>query len=91
MLQAMSIAPASAVDTFGMGLLNVDAVRERRIALGLSQEDAAGRAGLRGGRARWNNIEKGGRVDIKLSTLEQIARALECSPADLLVASTRKK
>lgn len=72
-----------------MGILNADEVRRRRLELGLTQEEAAFRAGLSAksgpaGRSKWNDIEAGRRENLTLETLERIARALKCKPSDLL-------
>lgn len=66
--------------------LNQVEVKRRRDSLGLTQEQAAKRAGVNG-RARWADIETGERHNVTLSTLYAIARALECRPADLLMPS----
>lgn len=55
-------------------------LRERR---GLSQEDAARLAGLRG-RQVWYMIESGRRTNLTLATLESIAKALGVKASDLL-------
>src|SRR5438094_505298 len=71
-------------DEEGMGLLDVAKMRKIRLARGLSQEEAAKRAGIRGGKARWANIETGRRANITMDTLARIAAALECDPTELL-------
>lgn len=68
------------------GHLDTVKMRERRESLGLSQEEAAKRAGMTAGKSQWNSLESGRRSDdVKISTLFAIARALECTPADLLL------
>jgi transcriptional regulator with XRE-family HTH domain len=56
-------------------------VRQRRLALGLSQEALAAAAGLH--RTQINLIEHN-RRKIRIETLLRIALALEIEPADLL-------
>jgi transcriptional regulator with XRE-family HTH domain len=63
--------------------LNCDKIRELREKAGLTQEEAARRAGLHT-RQNWNNIESGRRTNVTLSTLEAIAQALGVRAADLL-------
>ena len=58
-------------------------IKQRREKLGLSQEDAARLAGL-SSRQRWHHIESGRKPNITIDTLESIAQALQCKPADLL-------
>lgn len=58
----------------------IKALREQ---LGLSQEEAAQRAGLKT-RQAWNNIESGSRPNLQLHTLERIAKALGVKARDLL-------
>jgi transcriptional regulator with XRE-family HTH domain len=64
-------------------MLDVKKMKSLRATLKLSQAQAAERAGFGGGRQQWSNIESG-RIDISLSTLDKIAKALKCKPADLL-------
>lgn len=63
--------------------LDVEKMRKLREKLGLTQDDAAKRAGLKG-RQAWNNIESGRRPNLQLQTLERIAKALGVKAADLL-------
>lgn len=63
--------------------LDVDKLRELRIAAELSMAKAAEKAGL-GTRQRWQAIESGGATNINLATLEAIARAVGAKPAELL-------
>lgn len=58
-------------------------VRERRVALQISQEQLASRSGLH--RTYIGAVERGER-NITLESLERIALALGVAPADLLVA-----
>lgn len=60
--------------------VKIKTLRESR---GLSQEEAATLAGLSGKQA-WNAIERGRKPGISVDTLEKIAKALRCSPAELL-------
>ena len=56
-------------------------VRRAREAKGMSQESLASEAGLH--RTHISLIERAGRV-IRLNTLEELCRALEAQPEDLL-------
>lgn len=56
-------------------------VRERRLAMGLSQEDLAFRAGLH--RTAVSHIEQATRSST-LETVEKLARALKLQPAELM-------
>lgn len=67
---------------YAYGMLDVLKMEERRKKLGISQDEAAKRAGLRGKQQWWNIAQGNG--DVLLSTLEKIAAALECKPKDLL-------
>jgi len=62
-------------------------IRERRIALGLTQEQAAKRAGWPD-RCRWNEFEAGRFPDAKLSTLRRVAGAVECK---IIVSKTGER
>ena len=59
-----------------------DRIKERRIKLGMSQEELAQKAGYNG-RSMISRIEKGD-VDLQSSKLVQIAQALRCSPGYIL-------
>ena len=63
--------------------LNLDKIRALREKLGLTMEQAARLAGFPG-RQRWYEIEAGRRGDVKLSTIEAVARALGVQARDLL-------
>ncbi len=56
-------------------------IHTRRLALGLTQEQAARRAGI--AQPSWARLERTD-SDPKLSTLEVVAEALECTVAELL-------
>jgi transcriptional regulator with XRE-family HTH domain len=58
-------------------------IRELREALGLSQVDAAKRAGFLRSQF-WSDIESGRRSGITLKTLDKLAKALNVHPRDLL-------
>ena len=58
-------------------------LRQRRTAAGLTQESLAAKAGV--SRASVVNIERG-RQGVSLSTLYQLADALDCQPSALLPA-----
>jgi transcriptional regulator with XRE-family HTH domain len=64
-------------------MLDVAKMKSLREKLGLSQEEAAKRAGLKG-RQRWNDIESGRKAAITLTTLDQIAKALGVKAKELL-------
>jgi transcriptional regulator with XRE-family HTH domain len=61
-------------------------MEDQRKKLGLSQEDAAQKAGL-AGRQVWQNITSGRKANVTLETLNKIAVALRCDPRDLLLVS----
>ncbi len=63
--------------------LDLEKIRARREKLGMSQQEAATKAGI-GSRQRWNDIEAGRRINITLEILERIASALGCKAKDLL-------
>ena len=71
-------------------MLNTDVMAVRRAALGLSQQEAAARAGLTG-RQRWHNIESGRNANVTLTTLARIAAALECDPRDLILSQSSSR
>jgi transcriptional regulator with XRE-family HTH domain len=52
-------------------------IKERREKLGMSQAELIRKTGL--SRATISALENGGRVDIKVSTLNTLASALKCS------------
>jgi transcriptional regulator with XRE-family HTH domain len=63
-------------------LLNHTEIRKRREKLGLSQSQAAERAGML--RPNWARIELGNQSNPKLSTLGKVAKALRCKVASLI-------
>ncbi len=63
-------------------------VRKAREAKGMSQEDLADAAGLH--RTHISLIERAGRV-VRLNTLEDLCRALDAQPEDLLPRVQMKK
>lgn len=63
--------------------LDIDKVRRLRLQANLSMDRAAALAKL-SGRQAWHLIESGRKSDVKLSTLENMARALNVRAADLL-------
>lgn len=65
-----------------MGILAFEKITELREKAGLSQADAARRAGWIP--QRWHNIENGSKPNIELDTLAAIAKALGCDPRDLI-------
>ncbi|MCE9547635.1 MAG: helix-turn-helix transcriptional regulator [Planctomycetia bacterium] len=64
-------------------MLDVATIRRLRESRGMTQGEAARRAGM-SGRARWSDLEAGRKVDVRLSTLEAIAKALGVKPGALL-------
>lgn len=56
-------------------------IKERRIALKMTQQDLADKADL--SRATISALENGEGVDIKVSTLKALADALKCKPHSL--------
>lgn len=64
-------------------MLDKEFVRERRKALGLSQEQAAEKAGLHP--VQWNRIERGTQERVWSDKLVGIAKALRCTVDKLLV------
>lgn len=68
-------------------MLNTTFIRNRREALGLTQQQAADAAGL-SDRQRWYKFECGRVDNPELSTLLGIARALKCSIDKLVVVPT---
>ena len=63
--------------------LDVSKLNRLRLAAGLSMDQAAVLAGL-SGRQAWHLIESGQKADVKLSTLEALAKAFGVAPAELL-------
>lgn len=63
--------------------LNIDYIRKRRDELGLTQAEAADKAGFPNAQ-KWSNYENGRIPDPQLSTLEAIAKALRCPVAKLI-------
>lgn len=63
--------------------LNTDFIRTRRLALKLTQAEAAERAGFPN-LQKWSNYENGRIPDPQLSSLEAIAKALRCPVAKLI-------
>ena len=69
--------------TTTMTTLNRQKMKELRETLGMDQGQAATAAGIK--RPHWNMIENGRGGGLTVSTLGSIARALKCSPCDLLL------
>lgn len=63
--------------------LNTEYIRTRREQLGLTQAQAAERAGFPN-LQKWSQYENGRIPDPQLSSLEAIAQALNCKVAKLL-------
>lgn len=64
--------------------LDAAKIRARREKLGITQGEAAERAGMP--RPHWVRLETGGRDDPKLSTAERAAAALKCRLSSLLAS-----
>jgi transcriptional regulator with XRE-family HTH domain len=64
-------------------MLDTEKMEIRRKRLGLSQEEAAKRAGL-SGKQVWNDIVQGRRKNITMETLDAIAFALACEARELI-------
>ena len=56
-------------------------IKERRKSLGMTQRELIQKSGI--SRATISILENGGELDIKVSTLRDLAKALKCSPASL--------
>ncbi len=56
-------------------------IKERREELGMSQAELLRRSGV--SRATISILENNGDIDIKVSTLKALAKALKCSPSSL--------
>jgi transcriptional regulator with XRE-family HTH domain len=65
-------------------MLDIEKMESLRAKLGLTQEEAAERAGLAGGKRHWNDIVNGRKSNVTMQTLDQIADALECRARDLV-------
>jgi len=65
-------------------MLDTKKLQALREKLGLSQQQAADAAGMKGGRQQWSSIESGRRSSITLATLDKIAAALKCKAKDLI-------
>jgi transcriptional regulator with XRE-family HTH domain len=63
--------------------LNTKLMEERRAELGWSMAEAAEKAGLTS-KGHWSDIVRGAKSNVRLSTLEQIAKALKLKPQDLI-------
>ena len=63
--------------------LDLIELRTRREAKGLTLDQAAVAAGF-STRQQWYLIESGRRANVTISTLGRLAKALQCSPDDLL-------
>jgi transcriptional regulator with XRE-family HTH domain len=63
-------------------MISAAKIAKRREKLGLSQAEAAAKAGFT--RQRWNDIESGRKLNLEMGTLERVAAALGCKAKDLL-------
>jgi transcriptional regulator with XRE-family HTH domain len=64
-------------------MLDFQKIRVLRERLGLTQAQAAKRAGMPS-RATWNDIEKGRRANVTMETLDAIAKALGVRATELI-------
>jgi len=64
-------------------VLDLKQLKARRERLGLTLQQAAKRAGFRH-RQQWYEIETGRAGEVRMSTLDKLAEALECSAKDLV-------
>lgn len=71
-------------------MVNLAAIKLRRESLGLTMEEAAERAGMSGGRQRWNMLESGRRKHMSAETLYLIARGLRCTMDELMLPPKSK-
>jgi transcriptional regulator with XRE-family HTH domain len=62
-------------------------IKARREKLGLSLADAARAAGGSTTRTWWHDVEAGRRTDITVSSLQKMAKALNCPLESLLAPS----
>jgi transcriptional regulator with XRE-family HTH domain len=65
-------------------LINIARIAERRAELGLTQQEAAERAGL-GTRMRWNHVECGRKKRCTADMLYRVALALAVRMEDLII------
>jgi transcriptional regulator with XRE-family HTH domain len=63
--------------------VNHEKIRELRESLGLTQEQAAKLAGMKG-KAQWSELERGRYKSMTVTTLERVAAALGVKARDLL-------
>jgi transcriptional regulator with XRE-family HTH domain len=63
-------------------------MRELRESKGLTQVDAAAKAGMTV--SRWNDVESGRKANVTIDTLSTIAAALGCDARDLLTPKNRR-
>lgn len=64
-------------------MLDIEKIRRLREKLGMTQEEAAKKAGM-ASRQEWNHVEKGRRPKLQIDILERIAMALGVKDKDLL-------
>ena len=64
-------------------MIDIEKIKSRREKLGMSQEEAAQKAGV-GSRQRWNDIESGRKANVSIETLDKVAEALGMKARDLL-------
>ena len=69
-------------------VLDIERIRSMRESMGFTYQQAAEAAGFKS-KQQWYNVESGtagGESGITLSTLNAIAKALNCDPRDLLAS-----
>lgn len=68
--------------------LDVDRIAKLREAAGMSQTEAAKRAGF--SPQRWHDIESGRKTNVELKTLSALADTLGCTACDLILDGKKK-
>jgi DNA-binding XRE family transcriptional regulator len=64
-------------------MLDIGKLKALRAKLGLTQEQAAKRAGLKSAQ-HWAGIESGVKANVTVETLGKLAKALKCNQCELL-------
>jgi transcriptional regulator with XRE-family HTH domain len=70
-------------------MLDVEQIGARRQELGITQAEAARRAGFRSVQ-QWSGVERGVTPNLSIRTLDAIATALECDARDLLAPTGKR-
>lgn len=64
-------------------MLDIEKVEKLRQAKGLTMQQAADAAGIKSGKQGWNNLVTG-TGNVRLLTLDGLAKAFGCDPCELL-------